>query len=61
MQGAAPENQCFPRMVVISVTHDGLCVACDDYATLNENVLPAPGLLSTQIRPPCASTMHFEI
>ena len=28
---------------------------------VNENVAPAPGLESTQMRPPCISTMRFAI
>ena len=29
--------------------------------SVNRNVLPASTLLSAQIRPPCPSTMHFEM
>ncbi|HEY2898620.1 MAG TPA: serine/threonine-protein kinase [Gemmatimonadaceae bacterium] len=34
---------------------------CDASGMVNEKLLPVPGLLSTVIVPPCASTMHLAI
>ena len=45
-----------PRMAPGLIPHDAA-----RSGSVKKNALPCPSVLSTQMRPPCPSTMHFEM